>query len=118
VIVDDLHVESIGHSPHEAHAPPVVDPNAVLTLPPALELLEAVAWRNAKVLKRSRGVQEQQLPPGDTLKSAKTRDVSVVKKIVHHLRAKGPNHRRIISFNGNRYKRMALAGGASTAKVG
>jgi hypothetical protein len=83
VVVDDLHVEGISSPPHETDTPLVVDSNAVLALPLALEFLETVAWRNAKVLNRPSAVQEQELPPGHTLESAEAWDVPIMKQVFH-----------------------------------
>jgi hypothetical protein len=103
VVVDDLHVESIGPSPHEADAPLVVDADTVLALPFALQLLETIAWRNAKVLNRSRAVHQQELSPGRAFECTVAKDLPVVKKVLHRPRPKGPDHPVSISFNGKRY---------------
>ena len=109
MIVDDLHVEGIGSAPNEAHAPLVVDPNAVLARPATLEPLETVARRNAKILKRTRSVQNQEFSAGDSLEGAKARYVPVVKEILGCLRPKRSITRRIIPVNGKRYNDGAVA---------
>lgn len=50
VVVNDLHLLRSGVGPHEADAPLVVDPDAVLTGSITLERFEPVAGRNAEVL--------------------------------------------------------------------
>jgi hypothetical protein len=46
VIVDDLDIVNAVVVPPKADPPPVVDPDAVLTVAVAAKGLEAVAWRN------------------------------------------------------------------------
>src|SRR5687767_4956728 len=45
VVIDDLDQFDAAVAPHETDAPLIVDPNAVLALPIALESFEAVAGR-------------------------------------------------------------------------
>ena len=52
VVVNDLHLLWSGGGPHEADPPLVVDPDAVLPDPTALERLEPIARRDAEVLER------------------------------------------------------------------
>ena len=68
VVVDDLDVERIGGAPDEADAPLVVDADAVLSGPVALERLEAIAGRNAKVGEGVCCIQDHELSKGDALK--------------------------------------------------
>jgi len=50
VIVDDLHVERVAVSPAKADPPLIVHADAVLPRAITREALQAVPWRNAKVL--------------------------------------------------------------------
>src|SRR5699024_12523987 len=52
VVVSDLHLLRSGVGPHEADAPLVVDPDAVLSGPITLERLETVAGRDSEVFER------------------------------------------------------------------
>jgi hypothetical protein len=52
----------MSHSPPEADAPLIVDPDAHLTFAPALERLQTVSRRVAQVLDRLRRIQLAQLP--------------------------------------------------------
>ncbi|HXG69389.1 MAG TPA: hypothetical protein VNJ04_02110 [Gemmatimonadaceae bacterium] len=45
VIVYDLDIMGVTISPFEAHAPLIIDPNAVLTATSSFELLQPIAWR-------------------------------------------------------------------------
>lgn len=51
MIVHDFNVERVTVVPTEADAPTFVDPDAVLTLPVTLQLLEPVARRDPQVVK-------------------------------------------------------------------
>ena len=62
VIVDDLDVVRVAVLPPEADAPLIVDANAVLPGAIPFQLLQAVAGRDAEVLKLLRGVDEAELP--------------------------------------------------------
>jgi hypothetical protein len=52
-------------TPDEADAPPVIDPDAVLTATVALECLEAITWRRPKVGKPGRGIQNVEFAQSD-----------------------------------------------------
>jgi hypothetical protein len=49
MIVNDLDIPRPIVGPHEADAPLVVDPNAVLTRPIASQHFEAIAWRCCQI---------------------------------------------------------------------
>src|SRR5690554_4670175 len=61
VVVNDLHLLRSGVGPHEADPPLVVDPDAVLPGPIALQRLEPVPGRDAEIVKRLRGPDLTQL---------------------------------------------------------
>jgi hypothetical protein len=65
VVINDLDVRGVTILPCETDSPLVVNPDTVLTTPPALEFLQAIARRDAKVLKRFRRVQGHQLSQHD-----------------------------------------------------
>jgi hypothetical protein len=48
VVVDDFRVERFAVLPHKAHAPLLIDADAVLTFAIALERLELITRRTAK----------------------------------------------------------------------
>lgn len=60
-------------TPDKADAPAVVDPDAVLACPVALESLKVVAGWAAKILQPPGGMQVQQLTAGHTFDGAETR---------------------------------------------
>ncbi len=55
VVVHDLDVLGSGRRPDEADPPPLVDPDAVLAGPVALERLQVIAWRDTKVVQFAKG---------------------------------------------------------------
>src|SRR5690606_13087556 len=67
VVVDDPDVVRIAIMPAKAHAPLVVDPDAVPAPEVALQSLQAVRRRNPQVLQTRGVVEHAQLPPGDPL---------------------------------------------------
>jgi len=68
VVINDLHVLWAGRRPGEAKSPLLVDPDAVLPGPAALERLQSVARRNSEVVQGLCGVQHHQLAKGDPFK--------------------------------------------------
>ena len=71
VIIDELNIVCVSVSPGKADPPLVVYTNTVASRSVALQRFQPVTWRRAKVVKFSGVMQEQKLPPGDTLKRAK-----------------------------------------------
>jgi hypothetical protein len=67
VVVHDLDVFRSSGRPSEADAPLVVDADAVRIGSVALELLEAVTWRNPEIPDLICGVQDEQLAQGGAL---------------------------------------------------
>lgn len=61
VVIDDLHVRYAFFHPDKAHAPLVVDANAVLAPAIPTQQLQSVAWRAAQKIQRLRRVQLRQL---------------------------------------------------------
>jgi hypothetical protein len=67
VVVHNLDVPGSILAPFEANAPLIVDANAMLPTPTAVQGLEPVAWRNAQILKPFRCVKGEKLGSGSTL---------------------------------------------------
>src|SRR5437762_13703735 len=63
MVVHDLHAVGVAVLPDEADAPLVVDADAVLPRPVALQRLEPVAGRHSQRIEPSRGVKLRQLAP-------------------------------------------------------
>jgi hypothetical protein len=64
---DDRGIPGRSFLPPEADPPLPVDPDAILTAPPAFQSLEPIAGRHAQVGQRSRLVQHAQLAQGERL---------------------------------------------------
>lgn len=62
MVVNDLYVFGAFRSPYEAHAPLVIDANAVLPLPAPFQGLKLIAGRHAQVFEDRRPVKLLQLP--------------------------------------------------------
>jgi hypothetical protein len=67
MVVHDLHIAWACLAPYEANAPLIVYPNAVLSRSIALQGLQPIAWRNAKVGQNTSLVEHAQLSQGDGL---------------------------------------------------
>jgi hypothetical protein len=61
VIVDNLHIVSIGAAPGEANPPLIVDADAVLAAAIAAKRFQAIARRAAQIVKRGRRVKHFKL---------------------------------------------------------
>ena len=62
MIVGDFDLVALAIVPHEADAPLVVDPDAVLTRPLPLQGFQAIRRRNAQVVESLGRVEHSQLP--------------------------------------------------------
>jgi hypothetical protein len=62
VIVHDLYVMRIAGTPPETNPPLIIDPDAVLTGPVALQRLKPIAWWDAQEFQGGRSMNLQQLP--------------------------------------------------------
>jgi hypothetical protein len=80
VIIDDLHFMRFAVTPDKADAPTVVDPDAVLPHPIALESLKMVAGRAAKFLQPTGRMQVQQLAASYPFDGAETRYMLIGKQ--------------------------------------
>lgn len=63
MVVDDLHVFGCTRVPPEAQAPLAIDANAVLTVALALQRFEAIARRDAQVIKPHGDLELPKLAP-------------------------------------------------------
>jgi hypothetical protein len=86
--------------PLEADAPLVVDPNAVLPAPVALEGLKPVCGRDPKVVQPRCCIELQQLAPSDTFKTGKCPDELVVEQPLRVLVGEAPDHSSIYAASG------------------
>jgi hypothetical protein len=103
VIVDNLDVEGVSAAPHETYAPLVVDANAVLTRPVALECLKPVSRWDTKIVESFGSVEEHKFSESDTLNL--TRDSPRPTTLEQEFRvrvAERTNHAEVNS-NGIRY---------------
>lgn len=71
MVINDFHVIRMGAFPAEANAVLIIDADAVLSFAIARKLLQAVARRNAEIVERFSGIQEQQFPQRRALKRAR-----------------------------------------------
>ena len=68
MIINNLNLEGIAVSPPKADPPLVIDANAVLASAIALELLQAVAGRDAEIVELLGGIHQSQLAEHDAVK--------------------------------------------------
>lgn len=95
VIVDDLDVEGIGGAPDEADAPRIVDADAVLACTVALERLEPIAGRDAKVGEGVGRIEDDEFPKRYALKGGgETPRAATVKEPFRVGVAEGADHGR------------------------
>jgi hypothetical protein len=92
MVINDLDVVDISLSPGEASPPLVIDPATMLPLAVAFQGLEPVAWRDLQVLERFGAMEIQELPPRDSLKAPKLRDLQVSKQGFSVPGSKGADH--------------------------
>lgn len=64
-MVDDLNVVGPVRLPDKADAVPVIDANAVLSFPAALQPLKVIAGRDAQIVERFRGLELIELAESD-----------------------------------------------------
>ena len=95
MVIHDLNITGTVIRPTEAHAPLVVDPDAVLPLAITLQRLKAMAWRGTQVGELCRGVQHIEFSFGDRLeRSPPGRACAVAKKPFGSRIRKTPDHDR------------------------
>jgi len=67
VVIDDLDIEGITRAPDETDTPTLVNTDAVLACPAALERLKPISRGHPKIIQRLGGIQNDELPKGSTL---------------------------------------------------
>jgi len=72
MVVGDFNAVRVAIFPYETDAPLIVDPDTVLPLAVALQLLEAIARNRAQVVEACRSIQHLQLPLRQPLESLKS----------------------------------------------
>ena len=95
MVVDDLDVEGIGGAPDETDAPLIVDADAVLARTIALERLEPIAGRDAKVSEGVGRIEDDEFPKRDALKAGgqTTREATLRERFRFGV-AEGADHAR------------------------
>lgn len=68
MVVNDFDVVGIATAPAKADTPLIIDPNTVLTLSIAFQLLEVIARRRPQVVQLNRRIHMAQLPEHDAPK--------------------------------------------------
>jgi hypothetical protein len=71
MVVHDLDVKRIAVLPSEADAPLIIDANTVLSSALPAQLLESVPWRDAQIIERLGGVDDDQLAQHGALELAR-----------------------------------------------
>jgi hypothetical protein len=107
VIVGYLDLESIAIAPGEADPPLVVDSYAVLSLAAPLQLLQAIARRHPKILRRNCPVKDQELSSRRPRDPTKLRHVLIMKELFGVWRPERPNHIATIAFNVKQFNGQA-----------
>jgi hypothetical protein len=98
VTIDDLDLLRVTANPAETHSPPVIDPNAMLTLAAAKQSFKPIAGRHARVLEADRGIQLPQFPEGNTLAvGAELPDRQALEEPLSVIVRKAPDHQRMIT---------------------
>jgi hypothetical protein len=67
MVIDNLHFVGVAIAPLEAHAPLVIDADAILARPVARQLLQPIPGRDSQVNELIGSVQDQQLTESGTL---------------------------------------------------
>ena len=64
MIVGDFDVVSVMSAPHETDPVLIVDPDAVMPLPVAVQFFQPVAWWEPQVSQFNRAIEDGELSPG------------------------------------------------------
>jgi hypothetical protein len=67
MIIYDLYVVGVTIAPCKAHAPAVIDPDAVLPCSIPSQFFQAVGWGNLQIIEGMRIIKHAQFPQGDLL---------------------------------------------------
>jgi hypothetical protein len=94
VIVNDLNIVGVGSFPAKADSPLIIDPNAVLPLSIAAELLKTIPRRNAQIVEHFGRVERHQLSEHEAPQiSRKSSDRLAFKESLSVAITKGLDHR-------------------------
>jgi hypothetical protein len=94
--------------PHEAQAPLIVDPNAMLPLAFAAQRLKTIPRRRCQVRQSNRPVQQEQFSSRHSLDGTKAADILVSKQSLGLLATKTPDHKPVYSVTRNTSNGMII----------
>jgi hypothetical protein len=92
VIVNNFHTKNLATLPAKTDPPLIIDADAVLTLPLALQRLQSIPGRDTKITETHGSMQIQEFPSCDPFDVSETSDIPVVKQCLGLPTTKGPNH--------------------------
>jgi hypothetical protein len=96
VIIHDFDFMRIAAAPYEAEPPLIVDSDAVLAGAVALERLQAISGRDAKILQPLGCMKEEQLAPGHALDRPESEHCPVLEKRLGVIAAKRSDQKTIL----------------------
>ena len=96
MIIHDLDFIRIASAPYEAEPPLIVDSDAVLAGAVALERLQAISGRNAKILQPLGRLKVEQLAPGNALDCPESERCAILKKRFGAMAAKRSDQKTIL----------------------
>jgi hypothetical protein len=96
VIIHDFDFICIAVAPYEAEPPLIVDADAVLAGAVALERLQSISRRNAKILQPLGCMKVEQLAPGHALDCPESRHRPVLEKRFGVMAAKRSDQKTIL----------------------
>lgn len=101
MVVGHFDVKGVSLRPYKAHAPLIVDADAVLILAVPFQSFETIAGRNAEIMQGLGGIENQQLAQSGTLNVLRqTFHSPAMKQVFRAAVAKAPNHS--VQHNGPR----------------
>lgn len=92
VVIHNLNIVRIAVAPHEADAPLIVDPNAVLAGAISAKAFESVSARDGQVAKLHCEVNLIKLPPGNALDGPELPYRVTLKELFSIRVTEGPDH--------------------------
>jgi hypothetical protein len=98
VIIHDFDFVRIAAAPYEAESPLIVDADAVLAGAVALEPLQSISGRNAKVLQPLCCMKVEQLAPGHALDCPESKHCPVLEKRLSGMAAKRSNQNYLMTW--------------------
>lgn len=94
MVVDDLYVVGVALFPAKTNTPPIIDPDAVLTLPIPLQRLQTVRWGHSQVPKCLGSIEHPQLPQSGPLNVCRqSANRLSLEERFGLFRPEGPDHR-------------------------